>query len=173
MSFTRASIPAFSHLDCSAYVLPQVTVEPQMRQCIWYVTIVLTVSRLWCSPHFSIWFRRPSRKDGAFIQTSQRYCSLRIWNINCRRAWWSCSSTADPWIGERRSLWTLLILLRRVANLARVDSFWVKFNSISWIQSSFSILRTFLIFSLDLETIFIFLQHRCMEPFCCSSHLKG
>ena len=116
MSFTRASIPAFSHLDCSAYVLPQVTVEPQMRQCIWYVTIVLTVSRLWCSPHFSIWFRRPSRKDGAFIQTSQRYCSLRIWNINCRRAWWSCSSTADPWIGERRSLWTLLIWLRRVPN---------------------------------------------------------
>ena len=43
--FANLSILVFSHLDCSAYVLPQVTVEQQMRQCTWYFTIVFTVTQ--------------------------------------------------------------------------------------------------------------------------------
>ena len=44
-SFANLSILVFSHPDCSAYVLPQVTVEQQMRQCTWYFTIVFTVTQ--------------------------------------------------------------------------------------------------------------------------------
>lgn len=57
-----------------------------------------------------------SRKDGPAIRDPWRYCSLRIWERHQRRAWWSCSSVTDPWIWERRSLWTFLILPRREAN---------------------------------------------------------
>ena len=172
VSLSRASVTDSPHLDCCASVILHFTVEQQMRHFPWYSTIVSTVNQLLVEPHLSIWSRRPSRKDGASMQSSRRFCSRRIWEVNFRRSWWFCSSTADPRMWERMRLWTLLIWPRRGANWARVDSFWVKLSFTICTQSSFTILRTFFIFSLDIEIIFIFLQHRCMKAFLCSTHLK-
>ena len=164
-SLSRASVTDSPHLDCCSSVMLCFTVEQQMRHCPWYNQPLV-------EPHLSIWSRRSSRKDGASMRRSRRSRSRRIWEVNCRRSCWSCSSTADPRMREKMRLWTLLIWPRRGANWARVDSFWVKLSFTFCTQSSFTILRTSFIFSLDIEIIFIFLQHRCMEAFLCSTHLK-
>ena len=171
-SLSRAALTDSPHLDCCASVILRFMVEQQMRHFPWYSTIVSTVNQLLAEPHLSIWSRQPSRKNGASMRRSRRFRSWRIWEVNCRRSWWSCSSTADPRMRERMRHWTLLIWPRRGANWARVDSFWVKLSVTICTQSSFTILRTSSIFSLDIEIIFIFLQHRCMEAFLCSTHLK-
>ena len=54
----------------------------------------------------------------------------------------------------------------------KVDRFPVQLTCTSWIQSSCTMLRTFIILSIGIETIFSFLHHRWMEDFLCSTHLR-
>ena len=55
--------------------------------------------------------------------------------------------------------------------MARMDRCQIQVTCTSWIQSSCTIFRTFVILSRGTAEIICFLQHRCVQAFLCATHL--